>query len=320
MPPPKNSQTTHFIPVVFVTAKVESEDIIKGFEAGGSDYVTKPFNLMELLSRVKAHLNAKFKQEKLQLINSKLIESVKLHAEQLKEANERLAKLDKAKNDFLIHINHELRTPLNGILGYAEVLNQLDDTTEEQLEYLAEISKLVKRLVKRSERSLLFTELKSETYKLNIQLINAPDSLERSIVEARERYNDKNLTVKNNKPAESFKILADEHLFFRLGNIILDNAIKFSPNGSNISVMYKIEDNTKVIEISDEGQGISESFLLKAFDAFSTEKAKKDNGFGLGLATAKLIMEIQSGEIYLHNRPEGGLTVRLVFYNWSNLS
>lgn len=313
----KADPITYIIPVLFLTAKVETDDIIRGFDAGGVDYITKPFNIMELLSRVRTHLDLKDRHDKLHLMNSKLIEIVKKRNIELLEANERLSKLDKAKNDFLLHINHQLRTPLNGILGYADLLMR-SPLSEDQYEFVREINKLVERLVKLSERSLLFTELRADTYKLNIQPLEASLLINKAVQGVSVRYPEKSIDVINQLLTDGFKILVDENLILRCFSIILDNAFKYSPNNLEILIKGHAEENFKVIEIIDRGPGISEDNKEKIFEMFTNQnQSDNDHGFGLGLATAKLIMDIQSAEIDIYNHPLGGTVVKLVFYHWS---
>lgn len=314
----KANPITQHIPVIFLTAKVETDDILKGFEAGGVDYITKPFNLLELMSRVKTHLLLKDRHEKLQVMNSKLIETVKTRSEKLREANERLAKLDRAKNEFLIHINHQLRTPLNGILGYSELLTK-SDLLPSQAEFVKEINKLVNRLVKLSERSLLFTELRADTYKLNIRQIDAISVIEESIKTVAERYPEKNVKIINNiDTTTELNIIADENLFFKCFNIVLDNAIKFSPDKGEVIITSEQEEEKKKICVSDNGPGISDEYREHMFELFVADNHEEvGNGFGLGLATAKLIMDILSAEIDVVSPESDGTRVILTFRNRS---
>jgi two-component system sensor histidine kinase/response regulator len=309
-----NSETQN-IPVIFLTAKVEVEDIVKGFDVGGVDYITKPFNLLELTSRIKSHLSLKNKHDKLQLMNSRLVEAVKMRSEKLRLANEDLSNLDKAKNDFLIHINHQLRTPLNGILGYSELLAHTK-INNEQKEFVNEIKNLVDRLVKLSERSLLFTELRADTYKLNMQIHSANEMILESLAVVKLRYEDKNVNIDNRLSSVDFQILGDDNLLHRCFNIVLDNAIKYSPENGNIIIESQEFENGSKIIITDEGSGIPDEYRSQKLDIFNTYN-QEEAGFGLGLATAKLIMSTLAGKIELKNKEEGGAEVRLYFYDQS---
>ncbi|MCX6327928.1 MAG: response regulator, partial [Bacteroidia bacterium] len=142
------------VPVIFLSAETERESILKGFELGAQDYLTKPFDSRELLVRVRTHLILKDSLEKLEKLNKSLEEKVLERTQQLKETNEKLEALnlklidlDKVKAEFLSLISHEIRTPLNGIIGPLELLKEPVST--------GEISDLVEVLdisVKRLER------------------------------------------------------------------------------------------------------------------------------------------------------------------------
>src|SRR5437762_7724646 len=95
----KADPLTRRIPVIFLTASNEMEHLVKGFEAGAVDYVTKPFNPPELLARVRTHV-------------------------ELKQARERLRKMNNEKNEFMGIVAHDLRNPLGAISGYAEMLKE----------------------------------------------------------------------------------------------------------------------------------------------------------------------------------------------------
>lgn len=125
------------VPVIFLSADTDRESILKGFELGAKDYVTKPFDSRELLARVRTHLALKDSLEKLENLNRSLEEKVDERTQQLKEANVKLEStniklldLDRAKTEFLHLISHEIRTPLNGIIGPLELLKEPVHTPE----------------------------------------------------------------------------------------------------------------------------------------------------------------------------------------------
>ena len=119
----KEKQTAK-TPIIFLTAKNDTESIVKGFEAGAQDYLTKPFNTNELLARVHTHLELKKNRQRLEILNNTLEEKVKERTAELEKANKKIETLDKAKSAFLGLISHEIRTPLNGIIGFLDILKQ----------------------------------------------------------------------------------------------------------------------------------------------------------------------------------------------------
>jgi len=155
----KSDSKTKDIPIIFLTAKVEKESIVKGLRLGAVDYVTKPFNSEELIARVRTHLSLKDKSEQLQSMNQILEQKVAERTAQLKKANEKLSTLEKAKSEFLTIISHELRTPLNGISGFTDIL--LDSlTSTEHEEFIRYLKISADRLVRFSEMALLIIPIK----------------------------------------------------------------------------------------------------------------------------------------------------------------
>ena len=117
------------IPVIFISALNKTMDKVKSFSVGGVDYVTKPFQFEEVDARVRTHLRLRQLQLELVTHNDRLEETVRFRTreitearDQLADARDRLAILDKAKSDFLSLISHELRTPLNGLFGITDLI------------------------------------------------------------------------------------------------------------------------------------------------------------------------------------------------------
>jgi two-component system sensor histidine kinase/response regulator len=320
----KKDPSTREIPVIFITAVAEQEDIIRGFEVGAVDYIMKPFNCAELIARVKTQLELRSKTQQLQSINMHLEELVRQRTHELQNSNrnlselndklklayEELTRLHKIKNEFIRHINHELRTPLQGIHGFTQILEDVTESPE-QKEYLHAINKLVNRLVQLAEISLLFTEIRSENYKLELEDINLNEFI-------------KSLSVHNNIPQRIIItrlsdmrviIKADHKLLSTCLNLVLDNAIKFSPENSPITISVSRSENGKaMLEITDQGPGFSKKAIESLFELFSADNLQyKTEGFGIGLATAKLILNTLSAEMKVSNLPDSGALVQLLF-------
>jgi two-component system, sensor histidine kinase and response regulator len=308
------------IPVIFLTARVQKEDIVKGFEIGAVDYIAKPFNMSELLSRVKTHLELNQKSKALLEINTKLEELVQERTKQLvatnknlseanrklTEAYEALSTLDNAKNDFIAHINHELRTPLNGILGYTTLLEE--QITGESKTYINSINNLVSRLIKVAEISLLLTELKTINNEINIREVAVADIITRALPE--NQLSDKNILAKVNLSNPNQTVMGEARLMTTCLDLILDNAVKYSPSGGTISISGRDNDTYYSLDISDEGPGFSANALSSLFELFTADNLDyRTYGFGLGLTTAKKITDLLGGRINIRNRDKGASVV-----------
>jgi len=305
----KNSSTSE-IPIIFLTAKADMDSIIKGFEVGGQDYITKPFNAAELLARVNNHLLIKRQRERLKLMNNNLEDLVKERTSELEKANHQLSVLDQAKSNFLSLISHEIRTPLNGVIGLTELLDQtnIDDDQKEYLTYLKDVSS---RLVKFSDTALLITTLKINKYLPEI----LPVSVNQLIIDSIDIFKDNNgkstLQITNNMPDKTLLIKVDSDLMRTCFLAIIDNSAKFAGDNAKLEVSAITEADSITLTFCDNGQGFSKSALNNLFELFSSGDILHSEGTGLGLAAAKLILDAHEGSINIKNIETGGAQVMI---------
>jgi two-component system sensor histidine kinase/response regulator len=309
------------IPIIFLTARVQKEDLIKGFEVGAIDYISKPFNLAELKSRINTHLDLRQKTIELKAINTRLEEKVTERTKQLRLSNEKLSQtnkdltkayqelktLDDAKNDFIAHINHELRTPLNGILGYTSILDEFE-LDDELKSYLKLINSLVFRLVRVAETSLILTELKTVDHKIKISSVSLNDI----ILDVLKRIDieTKNLKVQLNNLEKPIAIYAESRLLSVCLSLIIDNAVKYSPENGTINIQVEKKQKTIILNISDEGPGFSLASKKQVFELFTADNLQySTHGFGIGLATAKRIIDLLGGKISIQNNKIGASVI-----------
>ncbi len=313
----KENKGTNNIPIIFLTARIQKEDIVRGFELGAVDYIVKPFNFNELISRVKTHIDLKIKTEQLKQINCELeskieerTSEVRLANNKLKNAMEELSKLDKAKTEFVLHINHELRTPLNGILGYLNILEE--QVTEETCKnHLESINSLTYRLIKVAELSLLFTELNIDEHQLDLEKVDLISAIMETL--NNKELEQKNLEIELESSYEHLYVIAEPKLLVTCISIVFDNAVKYSPQNSYIKVKAHKVDDFIEYSVTDNGPGFSEKALKEVFNFLSADNLEHQSyGFGVGLATAKIILNLIGGKIDIKNEEEGAC-VKLSF-------
>ena len=200
------------MPVIFLTARTDKDSLVEGFDAGAQDYISKPFDMKELLLRVRTHLDLKLSREKLQEMNLLLEEKVKERTLELEIANRQLSGLDHAKTEFINLIGHELRTPLNGIIGPMELI-RIDYRDEELLKMLGLITESVERLEKFALDALLITNLRTGKQDLNIHPFLLRDLLDELRVRLTPLVEKTNTAIEIDIPGDAIKN-ADFKLMF----------------------------------------------------------------------------------------------------------
>ncbi len=308
----KEDSKTKEIPIIFLTAKADMESIIKGFDTGGQDYITKPFNAAELLARVDNHLLIKRQRESLKDINNHLEELVQERTRELEKANRQLGILDQAKSNFLSVISHEIRTPLNGVIGLTELLNQTNIDKDQQ-EYLSYLKNVSRRLVKFSDTALLITTLKID----NELPDKLPVSLDNLITDTIDDFGNNeihnNLNIKTTINDKDLLVKVDSDLLKTCFLMIIENSAKFS--ATNLDVSITKDENQVSICFTDDGPGFTDTALSNIFELFSSGDILHSEGSGLGLAAAKLILDAHEAKISVKNiEPTGAMVTVKINY------
>lgn len=308
----KNQKETAEIPIIFLTAKADMESIVKGFEAGGQDYITKPFNAAELLARVNTHILLHEQKKSLKELNENLESKVKDRTAELENAYKRLGYLEKAKTDFLSIISHELRTPLNGLTGLSTLLSQTD-LNDEQKEYIRYLKEVSDRLANFSEVALLITSLKVQKYEADL----IATAVKYLIESATKRFNEKNakhqVSLKMKDVDKDVMISSAPDLIRKSLEFILDNAKNHASEKGQIELIVAADKNWVTIECLDDGTGFEQEALDHPFELFYNSDLAHSQGTGLSLAAVKLIVDIHDGNMEIENRKSGGACVRIQF-------
>jgi len=296
----KNDERTKDIPVIFLSAFTEKDDIIKGFEYGGVDYITKPFNKDELLSRVFTHME-------LQHVKNKI-----------SEQNKKLLELNATKDKFFSILAHDLKNPFNTIIGFSELLLQNFDeiSTKEQKEYIGYIQKSGKETFKLLENLLLWARSQKGILEYKPKKENLNNIVKEIINLSQVTATAKNINLLNNTPEEIF-VKADKEMLLTIIRNLISNAIKYTPKGGTIIISANTNKNADFIEIcvQDNGIGISaekQSQLFKMTEGISTEGTEKEKGTGLGLILCKEFVDKHNGDIWVENNVDKGTSVKFL--------
>ncbi len=307
----KSKPKTAEIPIIFLTAKADLESVVKGFESGGQDYITKPFNALELLARVKTHIQLNVQKKELKELNTKLEEKVNERTRQLQKANRQLSVLDKAKTDFLSIISHELRTPLNGVIGLTTLLDQTE-LNQEQREYIEFLKETSDRLMSFSQIALLITSLKVEKYAPDMMPIAIGNIIETVVYSLKEIEKETVPEININIENPSAMVFAESELLQKSCLLILQNSCKYGGLKNPVDINVYENKNKLHIVFDDHGEGFSKEALDKLFELFAADDLMHNEGTGLSLAAVKLIMDIHNSRIIIKNRKNGGGHVELI--------
>ncbi|MCF8266967.1 MAG: hybrid sensor histidine kinase/response regulator [Ignavibacteriales bacterium] len=290
----KNDSALSEIPVIFLSALTATAEKIKGFEVGGVDYITKPFQYAELLARVNTQLLIRQQQSKLRELNLNLLQS-----------NNRKDKL------FSI-ISHDIRSPLSAIHGYADLIvediNKIDQ--ESLLKFSTNILNISKELVELMDNLLAWSRLQLGKIEF------APSKLDFCAVTDKViKLLEQNATLKkinlSTEYASTCHINADANMLHTVLRNLVSNAIKFTPVGGTVKILTTSDEENFVVSVIDSGIGIEPAKLKKLFvekERDTSPGTQNEKGTGLGLILCKEFVEQHGGEISVNSAPGYGST------------
>jgi signal transduction histidine kinase len=226
----------------------------------------------------------------------------------IEKANEELKYRDKLKDEFINVAAHELRNPIQPILGLSELLRDRATDIVKDEEILDIIIRNSKRLLKLTEDVLDVAKIESGNLTLNKEEFNLKEMITEILREYEQKIIQKKKNVKlfyeyhNND--EMFVVEGDRNRLCQVISNLLNNAIKFTNEGSITILVERKKDNSEndeiVVSIKDTGTGIDSEILPKLFTKFAT-KSTTEGGTGLGLFISKSIVEMHGGKIWATN-------------------
>ncbi|MHC1779975.1 MAG: response regulator [Bacteroidales bacterium] len=282
------------IPIIFLSALNSTEDIVQGFKLGAADYVSKPFNKDELLTRINHQIS--------------LIHAKRTISSQTEELKRTILGRDKLYSV----IAHDLRSPIASIRMVMEVL--INGIPKESLDPdMYDLLIMANRLTDDSFTLLdnLLKWTKSQTGRLSTVYQDDVDimNLVRGVVEVlRGVAKLKNITINLTGTTSRIARLDIDMAKTALRNL-LSNAVKFSYDGSEVEVVIKEEAERVVIDVIDQGAGISQEkqrLLFKADTHFTSFGTGNEEGSGLGLLLCNEFVKRNGGELWFKSEEGKG--------------
>ncbi len=244
--------------------------------------------------------------EEINRLNVNLESKVEDATKELKKANTELSVLNKSKDDFISMASHQLKSPLSATRQSLELLKDSSNskTTNEVVAIATESTKRTQQLV---EEMLDITKIRLGELQLNKQKTNVSTLLTKRVAIARKAAETKGVSI-TLEASIGLHANLDPHYMREVVANLLENAIKYSPDSSNITVSAKKVKETIVISVTDQGIGVPKADQAKIFDKFyraANAKRHERDGTGLGLYLAKQVVELHNGQLSVKSNNKG---------------
>lgn len=315
---PKNS----YIPILVLTADATREAKQQALSEGANDFLSKPFELVEVALRIRNLLFTRRLYQQVQTQNQILEEEVKKRTLELELTNrdlivakDKAEASDRLKTAFLNNISHEIRTPLNGILGSSFVIIQPDTSQEEKELYVNILNTSSERLLNTITDYIDISQIVSGSMGFKIKSVDYFSIMQKLHTDFDEHCADKKLELRLDHPQRTLNpiLLTDEDLLIKALSHLLNNAIKFTSAGS-ITIGYSLKEAAIDFFVKDTGIGITQDAQNHIFKIFSQEDYLNTRGYegsGLGLSISSGIVRLLGGSLSLESEKLEGTTVSI---------
>ena len=287
------------VPVIFLTAKTETSDLVEGFSAGGVDYITKPFQKEELIARVNNHIALAYAKQ------------------QVLEQAEQIRQINRTKDRLYSVIAHDIKSPFANISMLISTLAEgyLEPGSEEYTEILQNINSSTQETYALLVNLLQWTRSQTGALELSKEMLNVKELTQNTLRFLEPQAKKKDIMLVDDT-AEGVQINADMNMMKSVLQNLVSNAIKFTPRGGEIKVTAKQEQDNAIINVSDNGIGISQDNMNKLFideGQVTTRGTEDEKGSGLGLLLVKDFIQRNEGTISVDSKEGEGTTFTLRF-------
>jgi len=291
--------------MVLLTGHGSIDSALEAMKRGASDYLTKPINLDEMMLRLR-----KVMEERQRFI------SLKDYAAELERANQELRKIDEMKSEFVSVASHELRTPLSAIKNAVQLMLQgrTGKINENQAKFLSLAERNINRLTSILNSLLDLSRIESGKISIKFEELDLRSSIEFILSSLKSQADGKSIQLKMETPGELPSVYGDREKIEQILTNLVGNAIKFTPEGGEISVSakpFKEEEHMVAISVRDSGIGIPGDQLDRIFEKFHQVEdslRRSVTGTGLGLAITKGLVEAHHGRIWVESEIGKGST------------
>ncbi|MDB6027774.1 MAG: sensor signal transduction histidine kinase [Verrucomicrobiales bacterium] len=292
-------------PVLVQTAQPNHK--VRALKAGAKDFISKPFDLVEVLLRVRNMIEVRL-----------LHQDAVIRTEQAEVRSEQSESANLAKSQFLANMSHELRTPLNAIIGFAEFLGdgKPGPLNPKQKEYLGDILNSGKHLLQLINDVLDLSKVEAGKMKLNLESFTLVQAVEEVCAVAKPMAQKKSIRVTVRIPSEINLVTLDQQKFKQILYNLISNGIKFTDDGGEVEISAApIERDQFKLSVRDTGIGIQQEDikrLFREFEQLEAGTARRYEGTGLGLALTRKLVELHGGVIGVESEVGKGSTFSVI--------
>ncbi|MEP2942823.1 MAG: PAS-domain containing protein [Hyphomicrobiales bacterium] len=231
------------------------------------------------------------------------------------EKNEALSEADKLKTDFVQHVSYELRSPLTNIIGFTQLLSDADigpltDKQQEYTDYILSSSSSVLAII---NDILDLATADAGVLELSLSEVSVRGIINNAVEGLKDRLRERQIKLTQTIAPDVDTFIGDERRMIQTLFNLLSNAIQFSEENSEISLIVSSKDEYLIFEVQDWGAGISETFINQVFERFeSQEQGSVRGGAGLGLSIVKRFVELHHGHVAIDSQEGEGTKITCV--------
>ncbi len=230
------------------------------------------------------------------LSNARAYEKIRIQSEQLLQ-------VDQVKSDFFTNVSHEFRTPISLIVGPLEEVKKSKNLTMMEMQHLGIIERNAQMLLSLVEQIMELSRIDGGVMKLNLQQLNPGDHFENIRHSFSHLALQKNIQLIGRNHVQGLSCECDVNVLNKIIYNLLNNAIKYTPQGGEVIFEAKVWDQGIEFKISDSGFGIEDQELERVFDRFYRMSGHGNTpGFGIGLALVKELVDLLDGNINVESK------------------
>jgi two-component system, sensor histidine kinase and response regulator len=296
----RSNPGTAAIPFIFMTAKVTTEDIRRGMVLGADDYLTKPFERLDLLQAIQTRLAKK----------AMLEQNHQHDVEQLQTALEQEIEHRLLKAQIVAMFSHDFRNPLAGIMSSISLVRDYADRMDAQrrLVHLNRAEASVRQLIQMLDDMLVVSQMETGNLDFKPEQLNIEDFIQRMVEEFQTLHRETHPLIFESRFNDT--TMADPRLLRQIATNLVSNAIKYSPPGSEVRVTLDHDGSQYILTVKDHGIGIPEADQSRLFAAFQRGSNVKDrSGTGLGLTIVQQAVDLLGGSVHLESQVGAGTTI-----------